>query len=429
VIGDDVTRTEATTSKPGDPPKSPSWWRTLGTTVLLPNFLYGTGQGSLIPIVPLFAHQLGASLATAALVAAMLPGGQWLSNIPAGWLVGRIGERRTIYVGAAIACLGAIVCWLSISVVVLSLGVLMVGSAAAVFNLARQSFVTVAVPLAYRGRGMSLLGGANRGGVLVGPFLSATVIKLTGDTGEAFAVGAAASLSIIVLMPFLPAEPTFSASAELDRIPKGPGNLGIWATFKARHDVLLRVATSVGLINFMRTSRQIIVPLVGLTMGLHAVDISLVVGIGAVVEFGLFYLGGQIMDRFGRLWTAIPSMAMFAISHGVLAVAPELIHPFGWYVGASMLMAVGNGITSGVVAAMGSDLADQRTPAAFLSAWRSITDLGPAAAPFVISGVTAAASLAAASGVMGGVAVVGAVLLLRYVPRYLPKRVGQATSP
>jgi hypothetical protein len=92
-------------------------------------------------------------------------------------------------------------------------------------------------------------------------------------------------------------------------------------------------------------------------------------------------------------------------------------------------MAVGNGITSGVVAAMGSDLADQRAPAAFLSAWRSITDLGPAAAPFVISGVTAAASLAAASGVMGGVAVVGAVLLLRYVPRYLPKRAGQATSP
>jgi hypothetical protein len=38
-------------------------------------------------------------------------------------------------------------------------------------------------------------------------------------------------------------------------------------------------------------------------------------------------------------------------------------------------------------------------------------------------------SLAAASGVMGGVAVVSAVLLLRYAPRYLPKRAGQATSP
>jgi len=393
--------------------------------VLVPNFLYSTGQGSLIPIVPLFAHQLGASLASAALVAAMLPVGQWASNVPAGWLLGRIGERRTIYVGAAIAGVGAIGCWLSVSVVILGIGVLLVGAAAAVFNLARQSYVTVAVPLPYRGRSLSLLAGANRAGVLVGPFLGAMVIRLTGDTAPAFAVGVAASLAIIVVMPFLPGEGAPAESAELNRIPEGPDRLGIWATFKARRDVLLRAGMSVGLINFMRTSRQIIVPLVGVTMGLHAVDISLVVGAGGVVDFALFYLGGQIMDRFGRLWTAIPSMVMFAVSHGVLAVAPELIHPFAWYFGASLLMAVGNGITSGVVAAMGSDLADQRAPAAFLSAWGSITDLGPTAAPFMISGVTAASSLAVASGVMGAIAALGAVLLLRYVPRYLPKRAGR----
>ena len=357
----------------------------------------------------------------------MLPGGQWVSNIPAGWLVGRTGERSTVYVGAAIACLGAIFCWISISVVMLGVGVLLVGAAAAVFNLARQAFVTVAVPPAFRGRAMSLLGGANRGGVLVGPFLSAVAIKLTSDTGSAFAVGVAASLAIIMVMPLLPTEPTFPASAEVDRNPKGSRASGIWATFKARHDVLLRVATSVGLINFMRTSRQIIVPLVGVTMGLHAVDISLVVGIGAIVEFGLSYLGGQIMDGFGRLWSAVPSMAMFAISHGVLAVAPELIHPFAWYFGASTLMGVASGITNGVVATMGGDLADQRAPAAFLSAWRSITDLGPTTAPFAIAGVTAATSLAVASGTMGGVAVVGAMLLCRYVPRYLPKRAGDTT--
>ena len=396
--------------------------------MLVPNLLYGTGQGSIIPVVPLFAHQLGASLASAALVAAMLPLGQWASNVPSGWLVSRIGERRTIYIGAAIACVGSIGCWLSPNVAILAIGVLLVGGAAAVFTLARQSFVTVAVPAPYRGRGMSLLGAANRAGVLVGPFLGATVIKLTGETRTAFAVGVAASLAIIMVMRFLPGEAVPAGSAEADRIPNGPDPLGIWATFRARHDVLLRVGMSVGTINFMRTSRQIVVPLVGLTIGLHAAQISLIVGIGAVVEFALFYLGGQIMDHFGRLWTAIPSMLMFALSHAVLAVAPELLQPFVWYFGASLLMAVGNGLTIGVVAAMGSDLADQRAPAAFLSAWRSITDLGPTTAPFVISGVIGASSLAVASGVMGAVGAVGAVLLLRYVPRYLPKRAGRPDS-
>ena len=397
----------------------------MGATVLVPNFLYGTGQGSLIPIAPLFAHQLGASLAEAALVAAMLPLGQWASNVPAGWLVGRIGERRTIYVGAALAGVGAVACWLSVNVTLLGVGVLLVGSAAAVFNLARQSLVTVEVPLAYRGRAMSMLGGANRAGMLVGPFLAAAAIGLTGDIGSAFAVGLIASLAIIVVLPLLPGEHASDSSSGSDRIPEGPDRLGIWATIKARRGVLLRAGMAVGLISFMRTSRQIIVPLVGVTIGLHAVDISLVVGVGAIIEFALFYLGGQIMDRFGRLWTAVPSMVMFALSHGVLAFATQLIHPFAWFFGASLLMAVGNGITSGVVAAMGSDLADQRAPAAFLSAWRSITDLGPTTAPFVISGVTAATSLAVASSAMGGVAVLGIVMLLRYLPRYLPKRVGR----
>jgi hypothetical protein len=50
------------------------------------------------------------------------------------------------------------------------------------------------------------------------------------------------------------------------------------------------------------------------------------------------------------------------------------------------------------------------------------TDIGPTTAPFAISAITGLFSLAAASFVMGGTALVGAMLLLRYVPRYLPRQ-------
>ena len=70
---------------------------------------------------------------------------------------------------------------------------------------------------------------------------------------------------------------------------------------------------------------------------------------------------------------------------------------------------------------LGADLAPRDHPAPFLGAWRFTGDFGQAVAPLVISGVTAVASIAVASGVMGVLGLVGAGVLLRYVPRYLPR--------
>lgn len=388
----------------------------------MPNFFNGTGDGALIPIVPLFAHQLGASLATAALAAAMLAVGQLLSNVPSGWLVGRIGERRAMYTAAGLSGSGAACCLSAVNVGTLSAGVFLVGTAAAVFNLARHSYVTVAVPFEYRGRGLSLLAGANRLGVLVGPFLSAATIKLTGDIRPAFGIVVLTSIATVVVLRFFARDEDPLGAENLDRIADDPDVPGIWETLRTRSGTLLRVGLSAGLINTMRTSREIMVPLVGLVLGLHPADIALVVGTCAAVDFALFYVGGQIMDRYGRLSTALPTMVGFAIAHVVLGLAHDLPDSFAWYVGAAVVLSIGNGLTSGIVSTMGSDLADQRAPAAFLSSWRMTTDIGPTTAPFAISAITGLFSLAAASFVMGGTALVGAMLLLRYVPRYLPRQ-------
>ena len=47
--------------------------------------------------------------------------------------------------------------------------------------------------------------------------------------------------------------------------------------------------------------------------------------------------------------------------------------------------------------------------------------MGSAGAPVLVAGITAAASLAVATGVMGVLGLVGAAILLRYVPRYAPR--------
>lgn len=66
----------------------------------------------------------------------------------------------------------------------------------------------------------------------------------------------------------------------------------------------------------------------------------------------------------------------------------------------------------------------------FLGAWRFTGDIGSAAAPVLVSILTGVASIAIASGVMGVIGLIGAGMLLRYVPRYVPrpKRTPKAIS-
>jgi MFS family permease len=140
------------------------------------------------------------------------------------------------------------------------------------------------------------------------------------------------------------------------------------------------------------------------------------------VDFALFYASGQIMDRFGRLWSAVPSMVGLGIGYLALALTPGLPTNVQWFIGVAMFMSVANGIGSGILMTLGSDLAPKDDPAPFLGAWRFTGDAGSAGSPLLIAAITAAASLTIASGVMGVLGLVGAGILLRYVPRYVPRK-------
>ena len=55
---------------------------------------------------------------------------------------------------------------------------------AAAFGLARHSFMTTRVPLAFRARALSLLGGTFRLGMFIGPFVSAGSVCLSARRGS-----------------------------------------------------------------------------------------------------------------------------------------------------------------------------------------------------------------------------------------------------
>src|SRR5690606_33614428 len=169
--------------------------RTMLTAVYGPSLVYSVGQGAIIPVIALSARELGASVGLASFVVALVGLGQIAGDIPAGAIAARLGERNAMLIASGVATLGVGGCLLAPSVWLLALGILGAGLATSVWQLARLSFVTETVPFSYRGRALSALGGVQRFGRFVGPFVGAGVISLSGSTKGAYWVYLAAALA------------------------------------------------------------------------------------------------------------------------------------------------------------------------------------------------------------------------------------------
>jgi MFS family permease len=413
-------------SASADPPFR---WRSVLVAALLPTLLFATGEGAIIPVIPVIAGNVGATLAIAGFVAGMLVLGELLGDIPSGVVIAPIGERTAMIAASGLSVLGLLTALLAPNPWVLGLGILIVGIATAVFALARHAFMTSFVPMRYRARALSTLGGSFRLGYLIGPFLGAGVISLTGAAASVFFIHiAGCAAAAVVLLVLADPEKTF-ARAGAHRETAGEREVeqearGLFRTIRTNRRILLSLGLGSTTVAALRASRQVLLPLWAVSIGLHETQTSLIIGVAGVVDFSLFFAGGWIMDRFGRLWTAVPSMIGLGVGHLALAATAFLPGTVGWFIGIAMFLSLANGIGAGILMTLGADLADPRHPAPFLGAWRFTNDAGAASAPLIVSGLTAQVSLPFAAGALGVIGLAGAVMLRVFVPKYSGHRVG-----
>lgn len=415
-----------------------------------PTILFAIGEGAVIPLIPILATELGANLATSGLIASALVIGQLCGNLPAGWLVMRVGERLTMTFAGTVALLGVFGLIFAPSLGWLTASVFLIGMCAAAFGLARHAFMTTKVPFSFRARALALLGGTFRFGMFVGPFLAVLLLVLTGAASSAawaFAVCLVACVLLVLLGPdpeqTLEAEAAHESAASrrealleqpVDtgeavtgaiRLPGDASDearsAGVFRTMARYRRVLSRLGVAAASLAAVRSARQVVLPLWGLSIGLDAHTISLVVGVAGAIDFALFYASGQVMDRYGRLWAVLPAMLLMGAGFLALAVTHELVDAAMWFAMLAAVIGVGNGLSSGILMTLGADVAPQHEPAAFLSSWRTLTDAGGASAPVLFSALAAVASIGIATGAMGVIALVGAVGFWRWVPMFVSR--------
>ncbi|SKA86904.1 Predicted arabinose efflux permease, MFS family [Agreia bicolorata] len=411
-------------------------FRSIALPALLPSLLFAIGEGSIIPIIPAIAQDLGAGLALAGFIAAMIMVGELIGDIPSGWIVSRIGERRAMVGASLVSIIGVTTCIVASGPWMLGVGIFLLGLSTATFALARHAFMTTFVPLQYRARALSTLGGTFRAGWFVGPFIAAGLIALTAQAAIVFWVHLACAVIVIVLLMVMP-DPTAGAAAlaraqgthetEGEHLVAEESH-GLFRTVWNFRGVLVRLGTGVAILGALRASRSVILPLWAVSLGLPESTTALIIGLGGAMDFALFYASGQVMDRFGRLWSVVPSMLGMGIGLFVLAFTHDLQHAVGWFIGVTAVTGLANGIGSGILMTLGADLAPKDDPAPFLGAFRFTGDAGTAAAPLLVSLIVAVATLSLSTAIMGVVGVLGAGLMLRYVPRYVPRRPGRPSA-
>ena len=83
--------------------------------------------------------------------------------------------------------------------------------------------------------------------------------------------------------------------------------------------MLARLGVAALTVAALRSVRQVILPLWAVSIGVGEAETALVIGVAGGVDFALFWFGGWLMDRFGRLYTAVPSM--IGLGLGLLGLA------------------------------------------------------------------------------------------------------------
>jgi MFS family permease len=384
--------------------------RTIAPSAFLPALVFEIGNGAIAPVIALTALDVGAAPSTAGYMLALLGIGQVAGDVPASAIADRLGDRHAMLLAAGVDLLALLGCFFAPSLPLLGLGLFVIGMSTATFYLARQSYLTEVVPVSLRARAMSTMGGSHRIGLFIGPFIGAAAIAVTG-LRAAYVVAMFATVCTGLLLLLIADVPHPNG-----RVPHARAPVSVSEMLRTKRRLFATLGLAVFAVGAVRASRQTVIPLWAEHIGLSAEATSLVFGIASVFEILLFYPGGKIMDRYGRLSVALPAMTVLGVTMMVL----PLTHGFVTLALVAGAMSMGNGIGSGVMMTLGADIAPVASRIQFLSIGRVASDSGGAAGPVLVAVVASAWTLAAGIVAIGSVGLLAAAALSRWAPRYSP---------
>ncbi|UGT45363.1 MFS transporter [Nocardia yamanashiensis] len=383
--------------------------RGLAWQVFVPTVVFGMGAGAAAPMYPLRALELGATAGPAGLVVALSGFGMILADLPAGQLIARIGERRAIAGSSVCGAIGVLLAIFAPNLGVLAVGILCTGAAAALWGLARQTYLVAVVSPGDRGRALSALAGSQRFGTFAGPFAGAGAAQLMDVTGTLWLQLVAMLVAGALMMSVRDIE-------EPDAV-----RYGLWTVLTENRRALGTLGLGALTTGAARAARTALVPLWAAHIGMSAATIGLIFGIAGAVDVLMSYPSGIWLDRYGRRATGTPALVLFAIGYAVLPLTSTAA---GLCV-VAVLLGFANGLSNGLIMTVGTDIAPAAQRVEFLGAWRLTHDFGMFTGPIAVGVIGGATALGGAGLALGALSLAGAASIYRWFPGRSGLRVGR----
>jgi len=375
------------------------------------------GMSTLLVALPIWLLGGGHGYVLTSMVAGAGGAGAAVGALLVGNLVDRSGPARVatgslllmVVASASMALIG--------HVVALGLGHLAFGMGSIGVMLSRQADLTSRIPPYLRGRAMSVMGGSMRLSVLVGTVAGGALVEVVGGRWTIAAAGLAAAVGLPAVIPT-------ALRPEREVAPTGTGGPGLATVVRRHHRPLVRVGVFGALAMAAREGRMVLLPLVGVSLGLRPSAIGALVATGYAADLLLFPVSGHVMDRLGRLSAMVPAYGLLTVGLFLLASADTTTGVLA----AGLVMGVGNGLSSGSLFTLGSDVAPPEGTASFLSAVSVVTDSGRVLGPLLVGLVAAAAGLAWAAVALAVVMALGVLWLAMVVGETSDRPTGDGSA-
>ena len=265
-------------------------------------FVSGTGIGSILPILPLYLRERGASYSLVGVIVGASLIAQAIGQWPAGWLADRVGRRETMVAGLLVAAATSVVFVLPLSIGWLVALRFLQGLGFATAAPAERAAVADVVPPDELGAAYAWLSGARQSGLIAGPAIGGLLSvfgRWTVFVATGVALAAAAVVAAVALGPTVRRVATATVHGTVRRV---------WSP-RARRALAAIVILTIG-IGVLIGVYDVIWSLYMRTLGASDFVIGLSFSLFALPLVIATPFAGWATDRWDRRWLAFGSVLL-----------------------------------------------------------------------------------------------------------------------
>ncbi len=327
----------------------------------------------MLPAVPALALRFGISPALAAQIVTAFAAGRFVSLLPSGMLVDRLGPRTVLRVGSLCIVAGALVMTVAPAFWVLLAGQFLAGAGSSLWTAGREISGLTLVRGDQRGRLLSGFFGLQLAGTALGPVAGGVITDLAG-LRPLFLTYLLVGLAVLALTVVIDTPAPQQVPVSSRWLPPE----GLRAIALENRATFLIVVFATFVMSVYRMSLNSLLPVyAGVTRGLSSTQVGGLFGISSLGIILMIIPAGLILDRAGRKWGAVPAAAVPGIGFALMPVARTGLE-------LSVLMAVlgvANGLSLGSMSTYSYDVIPEHARGRLQALRRLVGELGALMGP------------------------------------------------